>query len=404
MRIKIRTQLYVDSDDQLAEEVNQEILMNRISKILDKITNAFIKDASFRKKNKKITYPTPQIDSRSTMFTSTEQLGDMKSALEDELRSILEIAFIPEPEGEAGNRILMTPGEDIPDDTGRPREERRRPNLTTTTNTQATERPPPTVNFDDRDQHRRTAMTEVQQTLMNISTNNDRAKNMNVCLDHPETHQWPRNNDHNQANHSSTSSDTDSMGHWHNNWAEQECSACKNQGHTPANCLKRKRGELYCYRCRKNTHRNTTCSILRGSSTPRFPHQYPTHPSPHTNDNYTVPPVEPNYTNRPSPAPSNSGNMADITQMFVQHLSKDRKQTSLFKHRKDLLANVSNYDGKDRKACLKWINQLKHTAVQARMPLKELLAAKAGPIAMSAVTTFLARKPGASNAQVKQMI
>ena len=52
-------------------------------------------------------------------------------------------------------------------------------------------------------------------------------------------------------------------------------------------------------------------------STPRFQHQYPYHPSPHTNDNYTVPPVEPNYTNRPSPAPSNAGNVADLTQMLV---------------------------------------------------------------------------------------
>ena len=51
-----------------------------------------------------------------------------------------------------------------------------------------------------------------------------------------------------------------------------------------------------------------------------------------------------------------------------------------------------------------WINQLEHTAVQARMPLKELLAAKAGPIAMSAVLSFLAREPGASDSQVKQII
>ena len=38
------------------------------------------------------------------------------------------------------------------------------------------------------------------------------------------------------------------------------------------------------------------------------------------------------------------------------------------------------------------------------MPLKELLAAKAGPIVMSAVSSFLAKKPGASDSQVKQMI
>ena len=125
---------------------------------------------------------------------------------------------------------------------------------------------------------------------------------------------------------------------------------------------------------------------------------------PHTNDNYTVPPVESNYMSRPSPTPSNGGNLADLTQMFIADLNENRTQTNLFEHRKDLLANVATYDGKDRKACLMWINQLQHTAVQARMPLKELSATKAGPIVMSAVTSFLAREPGASDAQVKQMI
>ena len=43
-------------------------------------------------------------------------------------------------------------------------------------------------------------------------------------------------------------------------------------------------------------------------------------------------------------------------------------------------------------------------AVQARMPLKELLAAKAGPIVMSAVMSFLARELTTSDSQVKQMI
>ena len=139
-------------------------------------------------------------------------------------------------------------------------------------------------------------------------------------------------------------------------------------------------------------------------STPRFQNNYQTHPSPHTHDNHTVPSVEPNHTNRPSPAPSNGGNPNDITQMFVPYLNENRTQVNLLEHRKDLLANVANYDGKDRKACLMWINQLEQKAVQAWMPLKELLAAKAGPIVMSAVMSFLTREPTASDSQVKQMI
>ena len=68
------------------------------------------------------------------------------------------------------------------------------------------------------------------------------------------------------------------------------------------------------------------------------------------------------------------------------------------------MANITNYNGKDKKAYLMWINQLEQTAVQAHIALKELLAAKAGLIVMSAVTSFLAREPDASDTQVKQMI
>ena len=89
--------------------------------------------------------------------------------------------------------------------------------------------------------------------------------------------------------------------------------------------------------------------------------------------------------------------------MFVKHLNKNRQQTNLIEHRKDLLANVSAYDGKDKKACLMWINQCEHMARNAKMPLKELIAAKAAPIVTTQVKNFLIRVPGASGAQIKQM-
>ena len=128
------------------------------------------------------------------------------------------------------------------------------------------------------------------------------------------------------------------------------------------------------------------------------------HPSPRSDGNHAVPIVEPNFTTRPSPATSNAGSIADITQMFVTHLNENRQQTNLIEHRKDLLANVSTYDGKDKKACLMWINQCKHMARNAKMPLKELIAAKAGPIVTTQVQNFLIRVPAASDAQIKQLI
>ena len=75
-------------------------------------------------------------------------------------------------------------------------------------------------------------------------------------------------------------------------------------------------------------------------------------------------------------------------QMFITYLNENRTHANHLEHRKDLLANISNFNGKDKKACLMWINQLEQTANQAQIPLKELLAAKAGPIVMTAVTNF----------------
>ena len=145
--------------------------------------------------------------------------------------------------------------------------------------------------------------------------------------------------------------------------------------------------------------------VLCNSSTPRFQHHHNQgHPSPRPDDNYTIPPVEPNYNTRPSPAPSSTGSAADITQMFVTHLDKNRQQAKLIKYRKDLLANVSTYDGKDKKACLMWINQCEYTARNAKLVLRELIVAKAGPIVSTQVQNFLIRVPEATDAQIKQHI
>ena len=132
------------------------------------------------------------------------------------------------------------------------------------------------------------------------------------------------------------------------------------------------------------------------------------HPWP--DGNYTIPPAEPNYNNynnynsRPSPAASSAGSATDITQLFVMHLDENRQQTKLMEYRKDLLANVSIYDGKDKKACLMWLNQCTHTTGNAKMSLRELIVAKAGPIMSTQVQTFLCRVPEATDAQIKQHI
>ena len=176
-------QLSRERDEILRTEMHEEILMSRISSNMDKILGQLIRDNKFRKANKKLMYPTPRINPRASPVGSVTEVCSMKDALKDECRGILQVAFLPEPE-EGANRepTVVTPGEDIPDAMGRPREERRRSNLSvnTTPNTNngsaqhAQQRPTDrsadrTVNLHDREQHRTNVISEVQQNLMNIS-------------------------------------------------------------------------------------------------------------------------------------------------------------------------------------------------------------------------------------------
>ena len=51
-----------------------------------------------------------------------------------------------------------------------------------------------------------------------------------------------------------------------------------------------------------------------------------------------------------------------------------------------------------------WLNQCVHTAINAKMQLKELLVAKSGPIVSTQVQNFLCRVPEATDAEIKQHI
>ena len=55
----------------------------QISNILDKITNTLLKDNALRKKNKKVTYALLKLNPRSATFTTTDQVQEMKQALQD---------------------------------------------------------------------------------------------------------------------------------------------------------------------------------------------------------------------------------------------------------------------------------------------------------------------------------
>ena len=207
-------QLHGDREEILRKEVHKETLMQRLSNNMDKLLAHMQRDIRFRKTNRKIQYPTPKINPRIAPPVSAQEIRKMKDGLKDEGRSIIQIAFLPEPdEGASGGPRITIPGEDIPDAPGRRKEEERRSDLSVSTNSGPTQSTQPrhtdradrTVNFQNREQHRTNVISEVQQNLMNFSNANsqntqDPASNTNVHSarsDHPE-HQnsWPQNADH----------------------------------------------------------------------------------------------------------------------------------------------------------------------------------------------------------------
>ena len=85
-------------------------------------------------------------------------------------------------------------------------------------------------------------------------------------------------------------------------------------------------------------------------------------------------------------------------------MDETRQQAKLLEYRKELLANIPIFDGKDKKACLMWLSQCAHTAVNTKMTLKEVLVAKGGPIVSTQVQIFMSKTPDATDTELKQHI
>ena len=90
--------------------------------------------------------------------------------------------------------------------------------------------------------------------------------------------------------------------------------------------------------------------------------------------------------------------------MFVTQLVENRNQAEKFQARKDLLANITLFDGKDKKLCLMWLRQAEQIAQGTRISLKEVIMAKAGTTVTHTLSTFLTGKPDATDDEIKQMI
>ena len=98
-------------------------------------------------------------------------------------------------------------------------------------------------------------------------------------------------------------------------------------------------------------------------------------------------------------ASQGTGNL-ELSQMLQTILPENNEEAKLKQQQKNLMANIPTFDGKDKKACLMWVNHIEHTAKQARMTFREAVTSKAGPT----VVTAISRYPNASDAQLKRII
>ena len=372
-----------------------------------------------RKRGRKRVYTLPRINPRAAILNSTDDAQKLGREIQDDVMEILNYAFNPIREGEEDRIQVCYDGSDIPDDNTRRNRRtgnRRRNQAPTGQNNtvrvnigQNSDRTHHTVNFHNREQHRTGTLVDVQHQLTQIAQENSSMNTENVHPAHPsdnppnnrrwrnmaERHQRA-NGQENNSSAASTSTD------WDGCWRMQECSACGREGHNTRNCRAKQNNELWCTRCNRNNHCNNTCRLAScRSSTPRYTGNYHPHPLPCTGDDHTVPPVEPHFTNRPSPMPTSQGaGNLELSQMLQTILHENNEEAKLKQQQKNFMAYIPTFDGKDKKACLMWVNHIEHTAKQARMTFREAITCKAGPT----VVTAISRYPDTSDAQFKRII
>ena len=99
------------------------------------------------------------------------------------------------------------------------------------------------------------------------------------------------------------------------------------------------------------------------------------------------------------PTSQGTGNL-ELSQMLQTILHENNEEAKLKQQQKNLLANIPTFDGKDKRACLIWVNHVEHMTKQARMTFREAVTSKAGPT----VVTAISRYPNMLDAQLKGII
>ena len=86
--------------------------------------------------------------------------------------------------------------------------------------------------------------------------------------------------------------------------------------------------------------------------------------------------------------------------MLLTFMAETREETKNRGKHKMLMNHVSYFDGDDKSKCLMWLDNLERIAKEANIPLREAIAAKAGPN----ILTVLSRHPSAPDAELKRVI
>ena len=92
--------------------------------------------------------------------------------------------------------------------------------------------------------------------------------------------------------------------------------------------------------------------------------------------------------------------MDTTTQMLLTFMAETREETKNRGKHKMLMNHVSYFDGDDKSKCLMWLDNLERIAKEANIPLREAIAAKAGPN----ILTVISRHPSAPEAELKRVI
>ena len=166
-------QLILDTDERHRIEYSLELLLQCITNRLDEILSILARDNMLRKRGKKCVYTLPRINPRAANLNSTDDAQKLGREIQNDVMEILDYAFNPIPEGEEDRIRVCYDGSDIPDDNTRRNHgtsDRKRNQAPTGQNNtvrvnigQNSDRTHHTVNFDNREQHRTSALEDVQQ-------------------------------------------------------------------------------------------------------------------------------------------------------------------------------------------------------------------------------------------------